>query len=230
LNGDGEPDLVTANYSTLGTVSVLLGSSNGTFAARMDYGTGSGPHSAAIADLNGDGRPDLVTANAYSSTVSVLLGSGKGTFATKMDFGTAPSPVSLAIGDLDGNSRIDVVTANRGSPGTVSVLMNSGAVVGVPGNDRRPALLQLGPAQPNPFISTTTIQFSLTTPSRVKLEILDIEGRRVATLIDASLPAGHHAVAWTGRDDHGSIVCAAVYFARLVSPSGTLAGRVVRLR
>ena len=73
LNGDGKPDLATANaYAS--TVSVLANRGDGSFEAKRDYATGSGPVSVAIGDLNGDGKPDLaaITANARSDTVSVL--------------------------------------------------------------------------------------------------------------------------------------------------------------
>ena len=98
LNGDGRPDLVTANANS-NTVSVLLGNGDSTLGPKTDYATGSGPYFVAIGDLHGDGRPDLVTANNNSSTVSVLLGNGDGSFGPKSDYGTGISPFSVAIGD-----------------------------------------------------------------------------------------------------------------------------------
>src|SRR2546426_4810219 len=75
LNGDGKPDLVTANLVS-STVSVLLGNGDGSFEAKTDFETGSGTTCVAIGDLNGDGKPDLATSNFFTSTVSVLLGNG----------------------------------------------------------------------------------------------------------------------------------------------------------
>ena len=72
FNGDGKPDIVTANYSA-STVSVLLGNANGTFGATTDYGVGNYPISVAVGDVNGDGKLDLVTANYSGNTVSVRL-------------------------------------------------------------------------------------------------------------------------------------------------------------
>ena len=67
LNGDGKPDLAVANTDS-NTVSVLLNNGTGTFAAKVDYPTGSYPDSVAVADLNGDGKPDLAVANVNDAT------------------------------------------------------------------------------------------------------------------------------------------------------------------
>src|SRR6266487_1708880 len=60
LNGDGKPDLATANLDA-NTVSVLLNRGDGRFRARRDYETGKSAFLLAIGDLNADGKPDLVT-------------------------------------------------------------------------------------------------------------------------------------------------------------------------
>jgi len=134
LNGDGKPDLVTANsgaYPSSGpsTVSVLLGNGNGTFGAETEFATGFGPTFLAIGDLNGDSRLDLVTANSGASynapisTVSVLLGNGDGTFGAKSELATGPSPASVAIGDLNGDGKSDLAVASYNA---VSVLLGNG--------------------------------------------------------------------------------------------------------
>jgi hypothetical protein len=121
LNGDGKPDLVTANSGE--TVSVLLNRGDGTFEPKRNYATPS-RGSLAIADLNGDGKLDLVTANGRVDTVSVFLNRGDGTFGPKRDYATGFGPGSLAIADLNGDGAPDLVTANYVS-GTVSVLVNA---------------------------------------------------------------------------------------------------------
>jgi len=128
LNGDGKPDLVTANAgSGSGTVSVLLGNGDGSFAPKTDFGTGNYPQSVAIGDLNGDGKPDLVTTSASSGpgTASVLLGNGNGSFRPRTDFGTGSNPYFVAIGDLNGDGKPDLAVANAYAY-TVSVLPGGG--------------------------------------------------------------------------------------------------------
>ena len=67
FNGDGKSDLVTANDNGT-TASVLLGNGNGTFQAKQDFATGSGPDSVAVGDFNGDGKSDLVIAELRTAT------------------------------------------------------------------------------------------------------------------------------------------------------------------
>src|SRR5208282_3936097 len=77
VNGDGQPDLIVANFGAA-TVSVLLntttlGATTPSFATQQTFGTGTQPAWVTPADINGDGLPDLIAANLHDGTVSVLL-------------------------------------------------------------------------------------------------------------------------------------------------------------
>ncbi|TRX37771.1 FG-GAP-like repeat-containing protein [Flavobacterium restrictum] len=141
LDGDGKPDLATANYGS-NTVSVYRNTATsgtvgaGSFAAKIDFATGTNPYSVAIGDLDGDGKLDLTVANFNGNTVSVLRNTASsGTISTssfdaKVDFATGTYPRSVAIGDLDGDGKPDLATANYS--GSVSILRNiatSGSIV-----------------------------------------------------------------------------------------------------
>jgi flagellar hook assembly protein FlgD len=67
-------------------------------------------------------------------------------------------------------------------------------------------------SQPNPLTGSTTIRYAVPAEGRVIVEIYDINGRNVATLVDAKKPAGFHEVAWNGRDETGSTAASGMYF------------------
>jgi len=132
LDGDGKPDLAVSNGNS-STVSVFRNTATsgsittGSFAAKVDFATGSFPYSVAIGDLDGDGKPDLAVASVGINSVSVLRNtstSGSISFAASVDFATGSLPWSVAIGDLDGDGRPDLAVAN-GNSGSVSVLRNT---------------------------------------------------------------------------------------------------------
>jgi hypothetical protein len=68
---------------------------------------------------------------------------------------------------------------------------------------------------PNPFNGQTVIPFALPTAADVRIDVFDLLGQRVRTLVDGSLSAGLHQVRWDGRGDGGMSVAAGVYFYRL---------------
>jgi hypothetical protein len=164
VNGDNQPDIVTANdgepgSTGPGSVSVLLGNSDGTFQPAVTYPVGSFPIGVALGDFNHDGHTDIVAANsAYDEsfsnltaigTVSVLLGDGTGKF-TPDGFSTPGlppgtfavgglAPSGVAVGDFTNDGYPDdIVTANNAT-GTVSVLLGNGK-----GNFQPPVTYDLG--------------------------------------------------------------------------------------
>ncbi len=135
LNGDGKPDLVSANWVS-NNISVLLnttapGAGTATFATKQDFGVGDRPGSVAAVDLNGDGMLDLASANNYSDSISVLLnttapGATTATFAAKQDFVVSDGPFFVAAADLNGDGMLDLATPNSGTD-NISVLLNTTA-------------------------------------------------------------------------------------------------------
>lgn len=76
----------------------------------------------------------------------------------------------------------------------------------------------LYPNSPNPFNPSTTISFANAQTSDVKLEIFNIRGQKVRTLLDESLNAGTHRIVWDGCSDQGKSVSSGLYMYRLSSP------------
>ncbi len=64
---------------------------------------------------------------------------------------------------------------------------------------------------PNPFNPSTTIRFELNRSCEVKLQVFDLLGRRVRTLVSGRLSAGRHTRTWDGKDEAGKPVSSGVY-------------------
>jgi len=91
--------------------------------------------------------------------------------------------------------------------------------------------LTLSQNYPNPFNPSTIVQFSLPEPAVVTLEIFNILGQRVNTLIDGrQLGAGSHRVEWHSDDGRGNTVSSGVYFYRLKAGDKTATKKMMLLR
>ncbi len=83
-------------------------------------------------------------------------------------------------------------------------------------DDGPPLLTALGPAAPNPFNPRTEIRFSLAAPATPRLDVFDLKGRLVRSLLrDQAMQPGAHAVIWNGRSDAGREVASGVYLVRM---------------
>jgi hypothetical protein len=96
-------------------------------------------------------------------------------------------------------------------------LLEPGDVSGAAGPDL-PSVTALLGNHPNPFNPGTVIKFDLGKRSAVKLEIFDLAGHRVRTLVDGRVMArGGHEEPWLGKDEAGRPVAAGVYVYRLTT-------------
>jgi hypothetical protein len=136
VDDDQIPDLIVANTCnascTSGSVEVLLGHGDGTFAPGLPYDSGGQAQSLVVADVNRDNRNDLLVANYQANNVGVLLGHGDGTFDAVVTFDSGgENATSLAVADVNGDTAPDVLVTNvcdrnaDCSRGLVSVLLNN---------------------------------------------------------------------------------------------------------
>jgi subtilisin-like proprotein convertase family protein len=93
-----------------------------------------------------------------------------------------------------------------------------------------PSVLALGGNYPNPFNPRTTISFDLPRDSQVDLEIFDIRGHKVQTLISEAMTAGHHGVVWNGTESNGRQLSSGTYFYRLRAGGESLTKKMVLLK
>ena len=83
---------------------------------------------------------------------------------------------------------------------------------------------------PNPFNPSTTISFSLHEASKVRLDIYNVKGQLVKTLVNGDEPAGMHSVVWGGKDSNDAAVASGVYFYRVSTPQATQTKRMLLMK
>ena len=94
-----------------------------------------------------------------------------------------------------------------------------------------PRVLAINQNYPNPFNPSTRIDFEVPTQGRTRLDVYDVGGRRITSLIDDVLPAGSQSMIWDGRNSKGEPVASGVYFYRLsVSGHQSLMRKMVLLK
>jgi hypothetical protein len=101
---------------------------------------------------------------------------------------------------------------------TYRIALSTVDMVGAPSIEAPPARLALAPPRPNPFRNETRFRFDVPVDaSHVAVNVFDLSGRRISTLVDGALPAGRHTAIWNGRDGSGNRVASGVYFVRMQS-------------
>ena len=88
----------------------------------------------------------------------------------------------------------------------------------------------LAPNVPNPFNPSTVIPYRLDTDGPVRLEIYNLLGQRIRTLVNEVQAAGAYRVSWDAHDGRGGAVATGVYFIRLQHPDGIYTRRMLYLK
>ena len=96
--------------------------------------------------------------------------------------------------------------------------------------DETPAVFSLAQNYPNPFNPITEIKYDLPVSCRVKLDIYNVLGQRVGTLVDGYQDAGSKVALWNGRDEKGIEVSSGVYFYSLKAGNFNEIRKMVLLR
>jgi len=93
-----------------------------------------------------------------------------------------------------------------------------------------PAVTALRSNYPNPFNPTTTIAFDTHKEGLVVMEIYNIKGQKVKSLVNEVMPAGYHKIEWNGNDESGRAVGSGVYFYRMVTGDYVAVKKMVMLK
>ena len=230
IDNDGDLDILEVGlglYPAYQQVRLLSNDGNGYYSvsySSLPYLSGWF-NDSQFGMLNDDEFPDLfmIRVQLGEPYFDILLtNNGDGTFIdtssllpTNLDFS-----VSCALFDHQNDNDIDILIANSGNVGggvgqnalyhntlnPTSIEDNYNAISNV---------LKLSQNHPNPFNPETTIQYSILQESKVELNIYNIKGQKVKTLVNEVLPAGEHSAIWNGIDSNGNRVSSGIYFYRL---------------
>ena len=217
LDGNVEATLVVNQpVATASTVTTALGSALNSAGVAAGFFDGAideariWDHARSQAEIQATMNQSL-----YYSTPGLLgmwaLEEGTGTIA----YGTAGTAIN---GSIVGTASTNWTRVGCGP-----------WVTGVEEGPREMAF-GLRSVSPNPMRKEASFTFALPRGSQLKLEVLDLQGRRVATVADGMYEAGLHQVKWNGATNGGGPARAGVYFARLSAPGLAMSRRFVLVR
>jgi low affinity Fe/Cu permease len=165
--------------------------------------------------LQNDGADSVSITNVYvlgSSTVTLssrIIAPGRQT-ALHIRF------ITKAIGNIHESIVIESDADN--SPDTISVTAQGVTATDTGTVDNALTEFALSQNFPNPFNPSTTISFSLRYTSAVRLDVVNVLGEKLRTLIGGStMTSGTHYAVWNGSDDRGNVVSGGIYFVRLIA-------------
>jgi hypothetical protein len=254
FDGDHKPELVVGDSDTgqidHGKLWMFDWQGNVKPGWPVDVHTAS-ESSPVIGDVDGDGTPEIL----YGGESGLVYGfrpdgSSAPGFPIRLGAEMRATPT---ITDVDGDGHTDVVFAgwdqqvyvwdfggtydpNRVPWGTFKA-DNARTGLYVPrqptdtGDDMLPRRTVLHSNVPNPFNPVTRIRFEIAGSTQAtRLQIFDIQGRLVRTLVNAALDPGWHERFWDGRDDRGRDSASGVYFYRLTTLDGNRTRKMTLLR
>jgi hypothetical protein len=122
-------------------------------------------------------------------------------------------------------------TDGQGSdtPVTYDLHWSAAGLVAVDDDDT-PKTLSFSGMAPNPVRESGKMLFDLPTRQHVSLQLYDVNGRLVRSLLNETLDPGHHNVVWDGRDESGAGVGSGLYWARFQAAGRSFSRRVTVLR
>ncbi len=231
---------VVADWNNDGKKDLLVGTNAGYIHFYKNIGTNENPilngytnlqsngsainhyrSSPEVADMNGDGMKDLLVGDHYGG-VYYYENSGSDAdpaFSESVVLKTEQYPINVGVGaiidvaDWDEDGDLDLIV---GEDDPVMNLYRNTSTTSV--NDRNisvPRQLTLHQNHPNPFNMQTIISYDLPKSGFVHVQIFDVMGRLVRTLVQEMESAGHKQILWDGLTGTGKPVSSGIYIYQL---------------
>ncbi len=207
IDGDGDLDIYLARDGAANVLLLNQAPPGYWLQVRLRTGAGNADAIGARVRVVADGRTQFREVRAGGGSLgqdplTVHFGLGEAALVDSLIV-RWPDGTSLAWSRLAANRRLDITEGDQPPVGAPDVVLLA---------------TTLAPPFPNPFNPRTTMAFTLAHAGLARLEIYDLAGRRVRTLVEASLAAGRHTVVWAGDGDDGERLASGAYLARLSAP------------
>lgn len=83
---------------------------------------------------------------------------------------------------------------------------------------------------PNPFNSSTSVNFSITNHQKVKVDIFNVSGKWLRNVADENMAPGNHALVWDGKNETGEKVASGIYYIRLSEGSESYERKILLVK
>ena len=212
----GTPDI------NLSTTSIDFGSHTAADFTSQPFTIANNGDATLIGTITGTPVYQVKPAQAteYAQSASFVIPAGHTLNFDLMIFPPQPGTYNAALNIIsdDPESGVSVLNVSSVVLPTASDDNHAGYVTALRGNF------------PNPFNPETTVSFSLKQAQRVTVEIYNLLGQRVKTLVNEELAAGNHTYQWNGKDDAGHSAGSGIYFLKMRTGAYSATTKMVMMK
>lgn len=187
IDNDGDFDVFIGNHGS-GICKIWVNDGMGNFSEYSNYPENG--ECIAIEDLDNDGDMDAITCG-FQRFIKIWMNDGTGNFSCldSLDY----EGISVSLADVDNDSDIDVAIGFFQGPEGNKIYINQ-TLTGVNDNFFEPTGYLMLQNFPNPFINTTKIKYTIPENMFVTLQVYDILGNKISSLVEEKMQVGTHEI------------------------------------
>jgi DNA-binding beta-propeller fold protein YncE len=141
---------------------------------------------------------------------------------------TSISPASWREVTILVDTGIDVIFGEINSLSTF-LIVEPGSPTAVDDPTTLPTVFRMYPNFPNPFHRSTRIRYDLPEPGLVKVQVFDLQGRLVRSLVNREEDPGRYSIFWHGNNTAGQTVAPGIYFYRIETPENAATQKLLKI-